>query len=74
MNPKPYTLLFALIFMSNSNVLQAQTFDSTYAAKLQATLVTIDNFPNMKGISAAVHVPGQGTLTSVRGISSTGME
>jgi len=73
MNPKPYTLLFALIFMSNSNVLQAQTFDSTYAAQLQATLVSIANGPNMKGISAAVHVPGQGTWTSVRGISSTGV-
>ena len=73
MNPKPYTLFIALILMSNSNVLVAQTFDSTYAAQLQATLVSIANGPNMKGVSAAVHVPGQGTWTSVRGISSTGV-
>jgi D-alanyl-D-alanine carboxypeptidase len=73
MNPKPYTLLFALIFMSHSNVLHAQTFDPAYAAKLEATMNSIDNNPVMVGFSAAVHIPGQGTWTSVRGISKTGV-
>lgn len=73
MSLKFYTLLFALIFIGNSNVLDAQTFDSTYAVKLQSSLNLIVAASNLKGVSGAVFVPGQGTWEGASGISSPGL-
>ncbi|MBC7778373.1 MAG: serine hydrolase [Phycisphaerae bacterium] len=73
MSLKFYTLLFALLFMSNFDALDAQSFDSTFAVKLQNSLNTIVTTSNLKGVSGAVFVPGQGTWEGSSGISSPGV-
>jgi len=73
MSLKFYPLLIAVIFMSSAHTLNAQTFDSTYAVKLQASLNSIIATSSLKGVSAAVFVPGQGTWEGASGISSSGV-
>ncbi len=70
---KKLLAIFVLIFVSHSNVLDAQGFDSTFALKLQNSLNNIIANSKLKGVSGAVFVPGQGTWEGASGISSLGV-
>ncbi len=54
------------------NALQAQNFDPQLAARLQYTLDTIRANNNIRGISACIIYPGQGSWKGVTGISHPG--
>lgn len=55
------------------NCTNAQPFNAQLATMLNDTLNTyVSMIPNIKGMSAAVFIPGQGTWTGVTGISYTG--
>jgi len=66
---KNILLIFVIAFTLQSQCL-AQTFDPAWAARFQTVLDSIVKANNIKGASAAVMVPGQGTWTGVSGISS----
>lgn len=55
-----------------TNFTNAQTFDPILAAKLQNTIDSMQIANNIKGISACVIYPGQGTWKGVTGVSYTG--
>lgn len=62
-------LLAAVLFFSVT-VIKAQTFNPLLAAMLQDTLNTyVQQIGNIKGMSAAVYIPGQGIWTGVKGES-----
>lgn len=63
--------LFALIIFPIS--IHAQTFDLTWATKLQSTLDSVVLADGIRGASAAVYAPGMGTWQGVNGISTTGV-
>ena len=67
-------LLFISIILASiqSNTI-AQTFDTIWANRFQTVLDSIVTANNIKGASAALYVPGQGTWTGVSGISSPGV-
>lgn len=65
-------LLFFLLLVTLSGA-RAQTFNPALATMLQDTLNTyVAMISNIKGMSAAVYVPGQGTWSGVAGVSYTG--
>ncbi len=62
-------LLFCLIIQSGFS----QTFNPLLAEMLQDTLETyVTAFPNIKGMSASVYIPGQGIWQGVSGVSYDG--
>lgn len=64
--------LVPLLFFVLLNV-QGQSFNPLLAAMLQDTLNTyVSQISNIKGMSAAVHIPGQGIWTGVSGNSYSG--
>ncbi|MEP7237743.1 MAG: serine hydrolase [Ferruginibacter sp.] len=66
-----FILSFFLILSFNEA--KSQVFNAQLATMLNDTLNTyVSLIPNIKGMSAAVYIPGQGTWTGVTGISSTG--
>ncbi len=67
---KMYITLVLAMSMLMAN---AQSFNSNLATMLQDTLTTYVNMlGNVKGMSAAVYIPGQGTWSGTAGISYTG--
>jgi D-alanyl-D-alanine carboxypeptidase len=64
-------LLFTLLFIQYIG--QAQTFDTNYAQTLQTALNNLKTTYNLKGISGAVYVPGQGIWKGAAGISEQGV-
>ena len=67
------SLRFALITLTLGSSLSAQTFDSALAGDLQFTIDSMRNAYNLKGISASVMYPSQGTWKGVTGISHSGV-
>jgi CubicO group peptidase (beta-lactamase class C family) len=66
-------LIVTLFLVSLLIVANAQNFNSSLAAKLQAKLDEMMSMsPNTKGMSAGVYVPGQGIWTGVSGLSYAG--
>lgn len=65
-------LLAILLFVSPAGI-KAQNFNPLLAAMLQDTLNTyVQQVGNVKGMSAGVFIPGQGSWIGVTGISHTG--
>jgi D-alanyl-D-alanine carboxypeptidase len=67
---KIWLIAVALWLLPNAS--QAQSFDPQLAARLQYTIDTIRANNNIKGISACIIYPGQGTWKGVTGISHPG--
>lgn len=61
-----------LTLLSLTSFTTAQTFNSILAAKLQNTIDSMQIANSIKGISACVIYPGQGTWKGVTGVSYTG--
>lgn len=66
---KIYSMLIAFLLFSIGNFSNAQSFDSTLAAKLQNKLDSMRLANNIKGISASVIYPGQGMWQGTSGVS-----
>jgi D-alanyl-D-alanine carboxypeptidase len=66
------TVLLLLIIFASIGTVRAQ-FPATYANRLQFVLDSVSAVCNIKGVSAAVTVPGLGTWEGVYGISETGV-
>jgi CubicO group peptidase (beta-lactamase class C family) len=65
-------IIIALLFSSVCYT-HAQTFNAQLAGMLQDTFNTyVSQISNIKGMSAAVYVPGQGTWQAVSGVSYAG--
>lgn len=60
-----FLILFFLIFTNRDSL----SFDSTLAVRLQYTLDSVSVSQNLKGVSSAVTIPGQGTWFGVSGVS-----
>ncbi|MCX6267193.1 MAG: serine hydrolase [Bacteroidetes bacterium] len=52
---------------------QTLSFDPAWASRFQTVLDSVRNATGVKGLSAAVLVPGMGTWTGVSGIAGTGI-
>jgi len=62
-----------MIFAISISGLKAQSFNPLLASMLQDTLDTyVSQILNIKGMSASIHIPGQGIWTGVSGISHAG--
>lgn len=70
-NMKKFLLSFSALLIL-TNLTHAQSFNPTLAAQLQNTIDSMKLANNIKGISACVIYPGQGTWKGVTGISYTG--
>ena len=67
------TLLRSLIIVLSIQYANAQTFNPQLATMLQDTFDTyVSMIPSIKGMSASVYVPGQGTWKDVSGVSYAG--
>jgi D-alanyl-D-alanine carboxypeptidase len=65
--------VLSILLLCSLISLRAQTFNPLLANMLQDTLDTyVGMISNIKGYSAAVYVPGQGTWTGTAGVSFTG--
>jgi CubicO group peptidase (beta-lactamase class C family) len=70
---KLHKILIAIFLFFFSTTAKAQTFNALLATMLNDTLATYTSqIPNIKGMSASVYIPGQGTWTGVAGISHAG--
>jgi D-alanyl-D-alanine carboxypeptidase len=66
-------ILISLFLFFLSTAAKAQTFNALLASMLNDTLITYTSqIPNIKGMSASVYIPGQGTWTGVTGVSHAG--
>lgn len=61
-----------MFFWAFSSLLSAQIFDVILSARLQGKIDSIRKANNVKGISACVIIPGNGTWKGVTGISHPG--
>jgi len=61
--------LFSVILLLLINIRPSYSFDPVLANKLQQTLDSMRIAVNLKGISSAITIPGQGTWFGVSGIS-----
>ena len=66
------TIFIALALIGLGSFSNAQTFDPVLAGKLQNTVDSFRTANNLRGISACVIYPGEGTWKGVSGISHPG--
>jgi D-alanyl-D-alanine carboxypeptidase len=69
---KSFKIIVLLFVLSQLKVF-AQSFDPTLSADLQYTIDSFRTAYNLKGISASVYVPNQGTWLGVTGESHSGV-
>ncbi|MEO7305910.1 MAG: serine hydrolase [Ferruginibacter sp.] len=70
---KMQKVLIAVLLFFVITGAKAQTFNALLANMLNDTLITYTSqISNIKGMSASVYIPGQGTWTGVTGISHAG--
>ena len=69
---KSFTIIVLLFVLGQLKVF-AQSFDPTLSVDLQYTIDSFRTAYNLKGISASVYVPNQGTWLGVMGESHAGV-
>jgi D-alanyl-D-alanine carboxypeptidase len=66
-------IIIAIVLFFSMTAAKGQTFNPLLATMLNDTLITYTSqISNIKGMSASVYIPGQGTWTGVAGVSHAG--